>query len=207
VLDVLFPPRCVLCSCPGVGLCGDCASALTPAPEMDPPDDLDDLAALCDYEGSGRDLVLALKRRNRRDAVGLLGRSLATALAAPTPDHAPAAVTWAPTTTDRRRARGFDQAEELARAVARSAGLPCRRLLARRGGGPQHGRNRAQRLAGPGFVPIGWVPRGVVLVDDVVASGATMSAAAAALRRGGAHRVVGLALARSDGTGSGAAQS
>ena len=57
-------------------------------------------------------------------------------------------VTWAPTTPQRRRARGFDHAELLARAVGRRAGLPARGLLTRLPGPPQTGPARPPRGAG-----------------------------------------------------------
>lgn len=100
-------------------------------------------------------------------------------------------VTWAPTTGDRRRARGYDQAELLARGVARTLGLPCRRLLVRAPGPPQTGRRRGERLAGPSFLGVAAAGRrdgaggGVLLVDDVMTTGATITAAAAALRGAG----------------------
>jgi predicted amidophosphoribosyltransferase len=118
---------------------------------------------------------------------------MASLLAAPVPDI----VTWAPTTAVRRRQRGFDQAELLARAVARRLGLPCRSLLARRPGPPQTGRALAERRGGPGFRPRRAVSgRSVLIVDDVVTSGSTAAAAAGALRSAGARSVVVLAAAR-----------
>lgn len=165
--------------------------------------------AVFDYSGTGREVVLALKRGNRRDVVPLLGEALAEALAEclgrvacealrsdiPAADP-PAVVTWAPTTARRRRARGFDQAELLARSVARSSGWPAEGLLCRVGGA-QHGSTRSQRWSNLDFLAIATVTGTVVVVDDVVASGATMAAAGAALRRAGAGRVIGAAVATS----------
>ena len=91
-------------------------------------------------------------------------------------------VTWVPTTTRRRRGRGFDQAEVLARALARRLGLPCRRLLRRRpGSGPDRAALAERRGAVPGSTARGArpVPAAVLVVDDVVTSGATLAAAAA----------------------------
>src|SRR4051794_36349212 len=100
------------------------------------------------YEGVGRALVVGLKRRPRRAALAVLAPALATLVPAPLVD----VVTWAPTSGARRRQRGYDQAELLARGVARALGVPCRRLLRRTDrAGPQEGRTRAERLAGPAF--------------------------------------------------------
>ena len=62
-------------------------------------------------------------------------------------------VTWAPTTAARRRQRGFDQAELLARALARRLHVPCRRLLLRPPGNAQTGQPLDVRRAGPAFHP------------------------------------------------------
>jgi predicted amidophosphoribosyltransferase len=148
--------------------------------------------ALLAYDGAGRRLVARLKYANERAAL----RGLAAALAAAAPPGADA-VTWAPTGATRRRERGFDQAELLARAVARRLRLPCRRLLRRDPGPPQTGRTRAERrTAPPVFTPRRPAPGTVLLVDDVVTTGATAAAAARALRGAGATRVVLLAAAR-----------
>jgi predicted amidophosphoribosyltransferase len=143
------------------------------------------------YAGPGRELVARLKYRNARTSV----RWLAAAMAGVVDPTGLAAVTWVPTTTRRRRDRGFDQAELLARAVARRLGLPCRGLLRRQAGSPQTGRPLAARRAGPTLTAARPVPATILLVDDVVTSGATLTAAALALRAAGATRVVGLAAA------------
>jgi predicted amidophosphoribosyltransferase len=144
------------------------------------------------YEGIGRELVSRLKYRNARAAIPRLGRAMAARVDPTRVD----VVTWAPTTPVRRRERGFDQAELLARAVARNLGRRCAPLLRRPKGLPQTGRSRADRRHGPAFVAVGPVPEGVLLVDDVVTTGATLSAAAKALREAGARRVLAVPAAR-----------
>jgi predicted amidophosphoribosyltransferase len=138
------------------------------------------------YDDCARTLLLALKYRNRRDAVAFLASELA-ALIAPESE----AVTWVPTTTARRRARGFDQAELLARGVGRRTGLPVRSLLRRVDGDPQTGRGVAARHDGPRFSarPTRRVPSSVVLVDDIATTGATLRAAAAVLAGAGCRTI------------------
>jgi predicted amidophosphoribosyltransferase len=107
-------------------------------------------------------------------------------------------VTWAPTTPARRRERGFDHAELLAKAVARRLHKPARRLLRRLPGPAQTGRSLEERRRAPALEATGRapLPRRVLLVDDVVTTGATVSAAARALRGVGAAEVRVVAAAR-----------
>ena len=104
-------------------------------------------------------------------------------------------VTWAPTSPRRRRDRGFDQAQLLARAVARRLGLPARATLRRTSSTPQTGLDARARHLGPAFRALRPSPGSVVLVDDVVTTGATLEAAASALRAAGATTVIGVTAA------------
>jgi len=155
---------------------------------------VDDCRALLRYEGGARQLVTGIKYRNDRRVLSRLADGLATLLTPP----AGAVVTWIPTTAARRRHRGFDQAALLARAVARRWQLPCRALLDRPAGSAQTGRTLAERQQGVALaVRTGCrlrVP--VVLVDDVVTTGATLRSGAAALRAAGAPWVGAVTLAR-----------
>jgi predicted amidophosphoribosyltransferase len=143
--------------------------------------------------GGGRQLVARLKYRNARAAVPWLAAAMASTVDGARME----AVTWVPTTTRRRRGRGFDQAEILARAVAQHLGLPCRRMLRRHPGRAQTGRALAERRVGPRLTvaTARKVPAAVLVVDDVVTSGATLAAAALALRQAGATRVDGVTAA------------
>jgi len=191
LLDIALPCRCAICSEPGDGLCPGCLESLPVSPALAPPRGLDDLVALWSYDGPTKALVRAFKYRNHRDAIVTVASSLA-ALAAHEVD---AVVTWAPTTVARRRSRGFDQSELLAREVARAGSRPVRRLLAREPGSPQTGLDRDDRHLGPRFVARRRSPPRVILIDDVTTTGATLSAAARELRWAGAERVVGLTVA------------
>lgn len=193
---MLLPHRCPVCEQPGAAPCAACWGDLRPAPAGAPvPPGLDACRSLLRYDGAGRELLARLKYRNGRSAVGWLAAAMATLVVGADFD----VVTWAPTTDDRRRARGFDQAEVLARPLARQLGRPCRPLLVRRRGPPQTGRSRAERRLGPVFAPR--APNGaadlrVLLVDDVLTSGATLTSAAGALRACGATGVAAVTAGR-----------
>jgi ComF family protein len=159
------------------------------------------------YNAAGRELLAAFKF-NRREAAGAwLARQFADfarpGLAAlyTLGGVAPALVVPVPIHAQRRRERGFNQAEALAAAVGAQLGLPCRPgLLERTRPTPtQIGLTAAQRLAnvrGAFAVPAAAQPqlagRCVLLVDDLMTTGATLRACALALRRGGASSVLGL---------------
>jgi ComF family protein len=205
---LLAPPLCWSCGAPAAGglraaragpLCGACRRTLRfLAPEP---------AVLCGvavwapvaYEGPARDLVTALKFHGATKVAGEMAalivanapaRQLAGALV-PVPLH-PA----------RRRRRGFNQADLIARAVGDRAELPTRDCLGRCGDDAgQVGRGRAARLLGPAgsIRATGPVCSAAVLVDDVATTGATLAACAAALRSAGAERVSAIAFARTAG--------
>jgi ComF family protein len=104
----------------------------------------------------------------------------------------------------RLRSRGYNQAAAIAEALARRAGLEVVDCLARTGAAlTQVGRDRVERRAGPaGEIRVREapaVPRRVLLVDDVVTTGATLAACRASLVGSGAVEVAALAFARTLG--------
>lgn len=152
------------------------------------------------YEGTLRELVHLFKYECIRTLASPLGRLLVRAVPV---DTAIDAVVPVPLHWRRRWARGFNQAELLAAEAARSRGVPVLRALRRRRHTPtQTGLTHAQRrknIAGA-FTLTGKPVEGLrlLLVDDVMTTGATLSVCAALLRRAGARSVLAATLARTD---------
>ena len=147
------------------------------------------------YAGASRAAVRAWKERAVRPVAILAADLVAEAVPRPAAD----VITYIPPDGDRSLKRGHHPAQGLARKLAAGWGLELRPLLARTRRVEQQAtlplaeRRRNMRDA---FRPSGDVPRRVVLVDDVYTSGATVNAAASALRSGGARRVDVVTFAR-----------
>ena len=219
MLDLLLPRRCLVCGAAGGSLCGGCRDGL---PRLEPP--------LCERCGaptawpvqrcrecSGRRLgftqaraAVAYDERVRRVVAGWKERGLrriaddAAALVVecvPRPEAD--VVTFVPADRRRRGERGHHPAERLARALADRWHLPCRPLVVRtRQTERQRGLALADRRRNVAGAFAARPAHGeIVLVDDVYTSGATASAAAAALSAAGAARVNVVSFARAIRTG------
>ena len=112
-------------------------------------------------------------------------------------------ITWVPLSRKRKRSRGYDQAKLIADAFARRTRIPCRGLLKKiKNTAPQSGTDsrEARRMnIADAYMPI--CPeeisgRRILLMDDIVTTGATLSECAKVLTRAGAKDVRALTLAR-----------
>jgi ComF family protein len=148
------------------------------------------------YEGAVKELVLRLKfHRLRLAAVAAAGLVLREAGSWPAVD----VVTSVPVAAGRYRERGYNQSELVAREVARRLGLPYRGLLGRTTATHQIGldrRSRIEQVSGAFYGVEQLEGQRVCVVDDVVTTGATLSACAEVLTAAGAAGVWGAAVAR-----------
>lgn len=233
LVDLLLPAGCVACgawlpdSSARSRVCGRCRARLRRAPwprcrrchhpsgtGRDPagrcrecaewPEELAAARYAYVLEPPASDLVHALKYGGWSELAGEMGAAMA-GLDLPIPEDVPSPlVVPIPTTAERMRKRGYNQADLLARSLARSRGWTVANALMRtRGGSTQVGLHPSQRKAN---VKGAFLAREgeslpvrdsqVVLVDDVLTTGATAGAAAATLVRMGARAVTLVAFAR-----------
>jgi competence protein ComFC len=206
LLDLFYPPRCMICHrllrsgereiCPG------CLQSL---PDYDGPEPQVRFAEHCAvtfyYEGRLRESFLRYKFSGLRQYAERYGSWMAGTIR----DKLAGSyelLTWVPVSAPRKRRRGYDQAELLARAVGRELGLEPVRTLRKTvdnreqsglGGAPE----RAANAAGV-YVPAepqNYAGKRILLIDDIVTTGATLSECSRVLRTAGAAEVVCAALA------------
>ncbi|MCI8474133.1 MAG: ComF family protein [Oscillospiraceae bacterium] len=206
VLDLLFPPKCPFCGRlleKGELLCPDCQRGL-PWLEGRAGETEVELTAGCvsalRYEDKVRSAIHGYKFDGRSARSVAFGALTAQAVG----DHGITAdlVSWPSLSKKRLRQRGYDQAELLAREVGRRLGLSVLRTVDKRERPAQSGiQGEAARRANllGAYVPVepgNFEGRIVLLVDDVVTSGATLAECAKTLRLAGAERIFCATLAK-----------
>jgi ComF family protein len=214
-LDVVFPQRCAGCGSGPWPFCESCRSSLVPLtpPWCDrcgrpwaepvercrdcPPSDIDRARGAFRFDEAARRSIHRLKFAGWRGVADALAAAMVVADDPPSVDL----ITWVPLSRRRLAERGYDQAKVLARAVAARLERPVTGLLRREvNTGSQARRDAAtRRVAMRGAFearPGTRVPARVLLVDDVLTTGATAAAAAEVLRRSGARSVHLLVAAR-----------
>ena len=153
------------------------------------------------YEGPLRRSLAALKYSGASRLAPILARAAEPALLRMLSVTGPATLVPVPLHLERLRSRGYNQALLLARHLGRNARVPITDSLIRvRPTTRQHRLNRAARLHNlrEAFAPRPGadVPRGVILVDDIITTTATLEACASVLRAAGCEAAYGFAVAR-----------
>jgi ComF family protein len=217
LLELLLPPSCAGCNRYGEILCPQCRAGLQPLTAKDgflAPDPgvvVGDAFVLAVAAFAHRDEAQRILRRLKygggRRVAEPLARQAAPALRRLLTVSGDAPLVPVPLHRMRQRDRGYNQADLLAAALGRRARLgvwPA--LVRRRPTERQHGLDRATRLRNlrhamafhPPAPPAGKVspPASVILVDDILTTGATFEACAVILREAGIGTVYGFAIAR-----------
>jgi ComF family protein len=187
--------RCAVCAirlpdATAATICGACARH---------PPPFDATIALGDYAPPLSGMVLALKSGGQLALADTFGALLAQRIGSES--RTDALVTAVPLAFERQAERGFNQAAEIARRLARDAGLGCApdALLRVRHAAAQHELPLAERhrnVRGAFAVRSDVHGRSIWVVDDVMTSGATLGEIARMLKRSGAARVTNLIVAR-----------
>jgi ComF family protein len=174
-------PACAL-PCPGAGPCGACLAR---------PPPWDEAFALLRYEYPCDGLLKAFKYGGRLAVGRVLGELMGERLRE---RPLPGLIVPVPLHPARERERGFNQAAELARPIARALGARmdstlCLRVRATPAQSGLDARERRRNLRGAFALRRPLAAAHVAIVDDVVTTGATAAALATVLRRAGARRI------------------
>lgn len=230
LLSTIYPPLCLLCGAEGqlvdgdvVDICDACHEALqlnecccyrcgipiTTNGEMcgsclNKPPLFETIYAPFLYKADIKRLLIALKFNRKLSHARLLGNLMAEKLAAHFVANRlmPDAIVPVPLHSKRRRERGYNQALELVRPLAKRYKIPInRQLVVRKTATAQQTKlsadERKRNLRGAFVLNEGCrVPRHIVIFDDVVTTGATVNELAKTLKRAGAQRIDVWAIAR-----------
>jgi ComF family protein len=208
LLEIISPDACFVCQAEGSCLCQNCAKTalVSKKPSCILCNKLNNDGRTCSscyaksrlrgasvsyrYEGVAKDLIWAMKYQNKRS----IARYLATKLM---PEDG--VVCFVPSDGKARRRRGYDQAEILAKTYAKINNLSFNNLLLRSKHTKQVGKNRQQRIDNikDNFVAIVDITGlNIILVDDVITTGATVAECSRVLKLAGARSVRAVAVAK-----------
>ena len=200
IWNLLFPPKCTLCGKllekNETDLCRTCRVDSPECPGLHKNFSfLDSWAAVWYYEKSVRDSLLRYKFCRARHYAPVYGRMLAMRLQQVYPDGFDV-LTWVPVSRLRRFTRGYDQVELLAEAVGEELGMiPVRAIKKVRHNRPQSGiagqaKRRANVLGAYKILePQAVQGKCVLLLDDIITTGATAGECARVLLTAGAKEV------------------
>ena len=207
LLDLLYPPRCVFCHRlieGGDPVCRACRNSLPVTGALDREQKFPYISRCVSplfYEKDVRASLLRYKFHYATGYARVYGEFLSKCIdeSAVSCDS----ITWVPLSRRRLRQRGYDQARLLAEELSRRTGLPCQPLLRKR----RH--NKAQSKTGAAeerranvadvyeaIHPEQIQGRRLLLVDDIVTTGATLSACGKLLKAAGARQVYAVTVAR-----------
>lgn len=204
ILDLLYPPRCAFCrrflTEEEKGVCRFCRKKHGNLKAERELEHIRSCTAAFRYEGAVRDSLLRYKFRG----VTAYGPVYADFLAKCIDESGFSCdiITWVPLSRRRLRKRGYDQARILAEETAKRLNLPCKLLLEKRvdtraQSGIRDAEKRRQNAKGVYACCAPEACRGkrVLLIDDIVTTGATLSECALTLKKAGCAEVFAAAAA------------
>ena len=198
LLDLLYPPRCAFChdflETSREGVCAHCRTGL-PFAQNGGRQHFPFIPACVsplNYEGNVRESLLRYKFGGATGYAKVYGRLVAETVRTELPG-AYDIITWVPLSRKRLRERGYDQARLLAKVTAKALGMPLTpTLYKQRNTQPQSGTGDAYRMKKGADV----TGKRVLLIDDIVTTGSTLSECARVLGKAGAEQVVCATVAR-----------
>lgn len=208
-LELLFPPRCVFCGrivAPGTKICPECAKEVSPVNavrrmKLPGSGKAIECAVLYAYRDRVRQSIIRFKFYGEKSNADFYAEKLAELVEKHLDPSRFDLVTAVPVSEERKKSRGFNQSELLARPLARKLGLPYAECLVKVRDNPeQHLLSRQKRLRNVRGVYRALRPqtpgKRILLVDDIVTTGSTLSECARTLYAGGAAGVGCAALAQ-----------
>lgn len=208
-MDLLFPPRCIFCNeiiAPGTKICQKCAKEILPSGTVRcVPISVHNRKISCaflyPYEGKVRDSILAYKFHGQKQYADFYAERLTKQVSEVFPEAGFDFVTSVPLSDERRKERGYNQSELIAKPIAAALNLPYLPCLQKiKKNQVQHLLNREQRMQNVrgvyGLCGDSVKGKRILLVDDIVTTGSTLSECANALFQGGANKVACAAIAR-----------
>ena len=208
ILDILYPPRCAFCrrllqKDSALWVCPSCLEKLPRLTKDEQRRDVKHTELVLSplrYEGAVRESLLRYKFGGVTAYASVYAEFLAKCI--DENEISCDSITWVPLSRRRLRQRGYDQARLIAEELAKRLGLPCECLLVKkRHTRPQSGitsREKRKANAAGVYAPVSpQCARGkrVLLVDDIVTTGATLASCAGVLAEAGSAAVYGAAAA------------
>lgn len=202
LLDLLFPPRCVFCGCivaPGTKICNSCAHTVVPAEtvrRMNLPAVGKNIpcAVLYPYTGSVRESILRFKFEGEKWNADYYAERLAAQILEQFKGNAFDMITSVPLSGKRKKERGYNQSELIARRISERLRVPYAECLSKTAdNAEQHRLRRNERKSNVkgAYQALGAEIRGqrILMIDDIMTTGATLSECATVLFKAGAESV------------------
>lgn len=207
LLELFYPSRCAFCRKSvgrGEGMCADCGKKLPYTGENNEKQHFANVKFCISplyYEGAVREALLRYKFSGAAAYSSIFGKFMTKCI-----DETQIScdiITWVPLSRKRLRRRGYDQARLLAESVSEELSLPCERALRKiRNNTAQSGisdyARRHENVSGA-YEAVNdelFCGKRVLLIDDIVTTGATLSETASVLKKAGAAEVIALTAAR-----------